>query len=249
MVNKTARRKFIKKILGSFTLAAMPFPFFGMKPLKKAERVSSSFEYHTINHFLIHQKMRIAYILFDDLTLLDFIGIYDPLSRIKSQKHLSDFEWDLCALKPSIKDSFGLEVAIDKVKPDLSSYDMIIIPGGFGTRSLQSDLEFVQWIEGAQKVPYKVSICTGSLLLGAAGLLTDKTATTHFNEYEALKQYGCQVVPQRIVDDANVITAGAVASSLDLGLYLCEKLVGPEKAEEIRKSMDYTPGKYTIIEK
>lgn len=191
--------------------------------------------------------MRIAYILFDGITLLDFIGIYDPLSRIKSKKYLNDFDWDLCSTKEAIQDSFGLEVSIDKVKPDLSNYDMIIVPGGFGTRTLQTNSEFIDWLKIAREVPYKVSICSGSLLLGAAGFLQNRTATTHFNEYKSLESYCGKVVKNRVVDDNDVITAGAVASSLDLGLYLCEKLVGIEKTEAIRKSMDYFPTSFEVL--
>jgi cyclohexyl-isocyanide hydratase len=82
--------------------------------------------------------------------------------------------------------------------------------------------------------------------LGSAGFLKNKTATTNFNEYKTLENYCDDVVKYRIVDDGNVITAGAVASSLDLGLYLCEKLVGSEKTKEIRKSMDYIPSQFEI---
>ncbi len=192
------------------------------------------------------KPMRIAYVLFDGITLLDFVGIYDPLSRIKSKKYIEDFSWDLCGVADSIQDGFGLKVALDKVKPDLSAYDMVIIPGGFSTRNLQFDDEFIDWIKTAKNVTYKVSVCTGSLLLGAAGFLKNKTATTNFNEYKTLEFYCDDVVKYRIVDDGNVITAGAVASSLDLGLYLCEKLLGSEKTEEIRKSMDYIPSQFEI---
>ena len=192
------------------------------------------------------KPMRIAYILFDGITLLDFVGIYDPLSRIKSKKFIEDFSWDLCGVADSIQDGFGLKVVMDKIKPDLSAYDMVIIPGGFGTRKLQFDDEFIDWIKTAKNVTYKVSVCTGSLLLGSAGFLKNKTATTNFNEYKTLENYCDNVVKYRIVDDGNVITAGAVASSLDLGLYLCEKLVGGEKTEEIRKSMDYIPSQFEI---
>ena len=186
--------------------------------------------------------MKIAYLLFDGITTLDFIGIYDPVSRIKSQKMLPDISWDLCALKPEIKDGFGLGIKIDKVEPNLADYDMIIVPGGFGTRPLQTDEVFINWLKTAQNVPYKVSVCTGSLLLGAAGFLKQKMATTNYKEYGALKKYCKEVCSERIVQDGKMITAGAVASSLDLGLYICEMLVGPEKTEEIRKSMDYHPG-------
>ncbi|AXT53908.1 DJ-1/PfpI family protein [Aquimarina sp. BL5] len=190
--------------------------------------------------------MRIAYILFDEITLLDFIGIYDPIKNIKTKKHIEHLDWDLCATNTTIKDSFGLEIVVDKIKPDLSDYDMVIVPGGFGTRALQYDKEFIDWLQTANGVKYLVSICTGSLLLGAAGFLKGKMATTNFNEYQSLEKYCDTVLDSRIVDDNNVITAGAVASSLDLGLYICKKLIGDEKAEDIRKVMDYHPKEFKI---
>ncbi len=183
--------------------------------------------------------MKAAYILFNGITLLDFIGVYDPLSRLQSQKHLPDFSWDTCALTPKVTDSFGLSIAVDLVQPDLSGYDLIIVPGGFGTRALQKNTAFISWLQTAAKVPLKTSVCTGALLLGASGFLNDHRATTHFNEYDALGAYCKEVVREELVDDGAVITAGAVASSLTLGLYLCEKLVGKEKAEVVRKSMAY----------
>ena len=97
----------------------------------------------------------------------------------------------------------------------------------------------MSWIKTAEKVKYKISICTGSLILGAAGFLKEKKATTHFDEYETLKPYCKEVLKERIVDDGNVITAGAVSSSLDLGLYLCHKWAGEDAKQEVRKRMDY----------
>ena len=183
--------------------------------------------------------MKIAYILYDGITYLDFIGIYDPLSRLKMMNYIPDLTWDICANKAQIKDSFGLTTLCDKVLNDLSDYDIIIIPGGFGTRQLQTDESFISWLKTAERVPHKLSVCSGSLLLGAAGFLKGKKATTHFDEYETLKPYCKTVLKKRIVEDGCVITAGAVSTSLDLGLYMCEKLAGKEASEAIRKRMDY----------
>lgn len=183
--------------------------------------------------------MKAAYILFNGITLLDFIGIYDPLSRLQSQGHLPGFSWDTCAFTPTITDSFGLEMKVDKVCPDLSGYDLIIVPGGFGTRLLQDNPAFISWLKTAANVPLKTSICTGALLLGAAGFLEGHRATTHFDEYDALTPYCAEVAREELVDDGAVITAGAVASSLTLGVYLCEKFVGAEKTATIRRSMAY----------
>jgi transcriptional regulator GlxA family with amidase domain len=184
-------------------------------------------------------SMKLAYIIFDGITWLDLIGIYDPISRLKSMKYLPELEWDICANTSNSRDPFGLTVIPDKVSPSLSSYDAIIVPGGHGTRELQSDASFLNWIKTSSPTALKISVCTGSLILGGAGFLKDKSATTNFAEYEALKPYCRQVSKERIVQDGNVITAGAVSASIDLGLYLCNSWSGPEAMAEIRKRMDY----------
>jgi cyclohexyl-isocyanide hydratase len=183
--------------------------------------------------------MRIAFILYNGITTLDFIGIYDPVSRLRSMGFLPELSWQLCALHPSIKDHFGLEITVDAIRPDLGGYDAIVIPGGFGSRVLQADGDFIEWLQTAGKDTLKVSICTGSLLLGAAGFLNGRKATTHFAEYQHLASYAKEVLQERIVEDGNVVTAGAVAASLDLGLYLCEKWAGKRAKDQIAKSMNY----------
>src|SRR3954454_10347770 len=109
--------------------------------------------------------MKLAYIIFDKITWLDFIGIYDPLSRLQSMKYLPDLSWDICACSTSARDNFGLEIPATKMQSSLATYDAIIVPGGTGTRQLQFDKDFIAWIQTAQEVKYKISICTGSLLL------------------------------------------------------------------------------------
>ncbi len=183
--------------------------------------------------------MKIAYILYDGVTLLDFIGLYDPISRLQSMKFIPQLRWDICSTQPVIKDSFGLAMQCNRVNNDLSDYDLLFIPGGFGTRPLQEDPNFIKWLQTGKNIPLKSSVCTGSLLLGAAGFLEGKKATTHFDNYRELEPYCKEVIKERIVEDGDVITAGAVASSLDLGIFLCQKFVGKEKTEQIRQRMDY----------
>ena len=185
--------------------------------------------------------MKIAYILFDGITLLDFIGIYDPITRLKYHDFIPDLEWHTCSFTKNPKDSFGLTIPTDKVKKSLKDYDMIIIPGGYGTRDLENNPAFIKWLQTAKSTSYKVSICTGSLLLGAAGFLKGRKATTHFDEYENLAPYCALVEEARIVEDHNIITAGAVASSIDLGLYLCEKFAGSKATKIIQQRMNYRP--------
>lgn len=182
--------------------------------------------------------MRIAFIVFDGITLLDFIGVYDPVSRLRSIQFLPNLQWNICTMKPEVKDPFGFVLKADKVANELSSYDAVIVPGGSGTRLLQTDKVFLKWLRTAKSVPLKCSVCTGSLLLGAAGFLENKRVTTHYGEYDTLARYGCTVVKDKIVDDGNIITAGAVSASLQLGLYLTKKWGGAEAEQSIRKWLD-----------
>jgi transcriptional regulator GlxA family with amidase domain len=183
--------------------------------------------------------MKIAYIIFDGITWLDVIGVYDPISRLKSMQYLPDLSWDICSFTNIVTDNFGLEIKPNKIQNMLADYDTVIIPGGHGTRELQYNTDFLNWIKTSEKARYKISICTGSLILGAAGFLTGKKATTNFLEYAALQPYCKEVSKDRIVDDNDIITAGAVSASIDLGLYLCKKWAGQEAQNEIRKRMDY----------
>lgn len=186
--------------------------------------------------------MKIAFIIFNRMTALDFVGFYDPLTRLKTMNFLPDLEWDICAYSPEVADDRGLFFTPTKVAASLQGYDLLLVPGGFGTRSLQNDKGFIEWLQTAANCPLKTSVCTGSLLLGAAGYLTGKKATTHPNAFQELEKYCAEVVNARIVNEGTVITARGVTSALDLGLYLCEKLAGHEVKERIRRQMDYPFG-------
>lgn len=181
--------------------------------------------------------MKIGIIIYQDLTLLDLVGFTDAVNRLKVMQYLPGLELVYCAITPDLTDNFGFRLQADLVKPDLSSFDFLFIPGGFGTRKLIHDSEFIQWIQTARPVNWKISVCTGSLILGAAGFLDGKKATTHFDEYELLHQYTSEVIEADIVEDQNVITGGAVATSIILGLHVCKKLAGSEAAVQIAKRM------------
>lgn len=183
--------------------------------------------------------MKIAYIIFNGITWLDLIGVYEPVSKLKSRNYLPDLDWDICSHTETAEDIFGLSMKATKIKSPFNNYDAIIVPGGIGTRQLQYDPQFLDWIRTGADCKYKISICTGSLILGAAGFLKDKKATTNFQEYEALKPYCLEVLTERIVHDQNTITAGAVSSSIDLGLYLCRLWAGVEAEQDIRRRIDY----------
>lgn len=183
--------------------------------------------------------MKAAFVMFNRMTSLDFIGFYDPVTRLKSMKIIDDFEWRICSKTPQVTDDRGLRMAADVVDEPLDSYDMLIVPGGHGTRSLQYDRAFIDWLKTAQATPLKVSVCTGALLLGAAGFLRGRRATTHPSAYQELEPYCREVVKERVVDEGDIITARGVSSSLDMGLHLVQRLAGAEARDRVATQMDY----------
>jgi len=183
--------------------------------------------------------VKIAYVLFDGMTTLDFAGFYDAVSWLKILNAKENVTWELCADNGEITDDRGMTIKVGQVRPDLSGYDLVFVPGGLATRQLQYDAEFVAWIRSARDVPYIVSVCTGGLLLGAAGLLEGKRATTNPSAYDLLSPYCGEVVKARIVRDGNTFTGGGVSASIDLGLYLVESLTDAAVASKVQALMDY----------
>ena len=123
-------------------------------------------------------RLRIAFVILEGMVTLDFLGVYDPISRIKTMGFRDDVEWDICALAEEITDSTSqLTIKTNVVKPDLSSYDMFIVPGGRGVNQARENPEFMDWIKAGRSARYKVGVCNGTLLLGEAGFLIGRKAT------------------------------------------------------------------------
>ena len=186
--------------------------------------------------------MKIGFIIYHGMTALDFICVYDPLTRLKIMGFMPQLQWDICSYSSEVRDRTGLGFMPTRVGGSLQEYDMIIVPGELGSRNLTDDADFIGWLKTGKPCRLKASVCTGSLLLGAAGFLKRKKATTHPGTFDDLRKFCSLAVDERIVDEGDVITARGVTSSIDLGLYLCEKLVGPEAKEQIRQQMDYQYG-------
>src|SRR5262249_47476926 len=147
--------------------------------------------------------------------------------------------WRICACAAEVMDDRGLRIKADCVTESSAGYDMIVVPGGLGARALMRDESFLGWLRTSEPCPLKVSVCTGALLLGAAGFLKNKRATTHPSAFAELEPFCGTVLDERIVDEGDVITAGGVTSGIDLGLYLVEKLAGRLARNRIAKQMDY----------
>ena len=123
--------------------------------------------------------MRIALVAFEGMTLLDLIGFYDPAIRLSTMGFSDELEWDMCAATATTRDQNGLQILPTMIARPLTGYDVLYVPGGFSTRTLMEDGSFLEWLRTAREAPLKISVCTGSLLLGAAGFLAGKVATTH----------------------------------------------------------------------
>ena len=182
--------------------------------------------------------MNVGFVVYDGMTALDFVGAFDPVTRLATMDFRDDLTWDVCARQPVVTATGNLRFEVDCVDEPLGEYDLIIVPGGFVTRDLATDDEYVEWIRTAENCDWKASVCTGSLLLGEAGFLDGRQATTHPMAYDDLEAY-CKVIDERVVEDGDTITARGVTSALDLGLYLVEKFEGRETREQIQVQMDY----------
>lgn len=183
--------------------------------------------------------MNIAFVVFDGMTTLDFLGAFDALTRLKTMGFRDDIDWRICARTPAVQDGAGLILHAQYVDRPLTGFDLLLVPGGFATRHLEQDESFLDWLRTAESVPRIASVCTGSLLLGAAGFLRGRTATTHPSAFDDLARYCARVSHDRIVEDGPITTARGVTSSIDLGLHLVGQFAGPEIRERIRQQMDY----------
>jgi cyclohexyl-isocyanide hydratase len=178
---------------------------------------------------------QIAYLLFPGMTLLDFAGVYDALRRTGARQRF-------IGTVGQFRDESGFSVVADAVYEALDDCDLLVVPGGLGTRSLRSDERLVAYLRSWGATRPIASVCTGSLLIGAAGHLEGLRATTHHTAFELLRPYCREVVAERVVDEGRVVTAGGVTSALDLGLHLVGKFWGEQARERIASLMEWRPG-------
>ncbi|TYP72479.1 DJ-1/PfpI family protein [Paenibacillus methanolicus] len=183
--------------------------------------------------------MKIAFVLFDGMTTLDFSGFFDAMTQLNRVPGTGGVSWRFCALTERIVDDRGLAMQANAVAGDLTDFDLVFVPGGMATRQLRHDETFLAWLRTAEGVPWKASVCTGALLMGAAGWLNGKRATTNKSAYELLAPYCSEVVRERYVRDDRVFTGGGVSASIDLGLFVAESLYGTAAAKEVGRLMDY----------
>lgn len=184
--------------------------------------------------------MKIAVALFDRLTALDGIGPYEVLQRLPDATITFVAE-----RKGEFRTENGfLGLTADATFDEMTEPDVIVVPGGVGTRALMEDHPILDWVREAHKTSqWTTSVCTGSHVLAAAGLLNGLTATSHWSVMDTLAEYGATPTGQRVVEhlDERIITAAGVSSGIDMALRLSELLVDDVAAKAMQLMVEYDP--------
>jgi transcriptional regulator GlxA family with amidase domain len=183
--------------------------------------------------------MQVAIGLYDGFTALDFVGPYQVLANRPGTEIV------LCAAEAgTVPDDTGiLRLQVDATFADVPTPDILLVPGGFVTRQIAADGHpIVDWVRTAHEATtWTTSVCTGALVLGAAGVLDGLPATTHWIAYETLASYGARPTEQRVVESGKVVTAAGVSAGIDLALALVGRIDGPEVAMAIQLGIEYDP--------
>lgn len=186
------------------------------------------------------QAMRIAFFLYEGLTALDIIGPHDVLSRLPEAEAISVGK----STGPFMADTGALGLTATHTIDQIDAVDVLVVPGGLeGTFAAAADPETTDWVRTvAEHATWTTSVCTGSLILGAAGALDGKRATTHWAALDALAAYGATPVDdERVVFDGDVVTAAGVSSGIDMALTLAARLTDDDFAKALQLAIEYDP--------
>jgi len=182
--------------------------------------------------------VNIAIPIFDRITALDAVGPYEVLSRLPGAKvHFLG-----ASTGPKRTENEMLALSADGLLEELPDPEVIVVPGGLGTRALMHDESMLAWLRRAhESSQWTTSVCTGSLLLAAAGILDGLEVTTHWLSLELLARYGATPVSRRVVEQGKVITAAGVSSGIDMALTLAARIAGEQVAQAIQLGIEYDP--------
>ncbi|MFJ9868127.1 DJ-1/PfpI family protein [Streptomyces sp. NPDC101165] len=182
--------------------------------------------------------MHIALLVHDRFTALDIVGPYEVLS------HLPDARVDFVAEQPGpVRTDTGfLAVTADKALHEVPNPDIVVVPGGPGTFDQLKNQALLDWLRAVDATStWTTSVCSGSLLLGAAGLLRGRRATSHWLALDLLKEFGAEPTGERVVTDGKYVTAAGVSSGIDMGLTLVGRIAGDEHAQAVQLLIEYDP--------
>lgn len=182
--------------------------------------------------------MRIAFLFYEGMTALDAIGPHEVLWR------LPNVEIVRVAQKTEPIDTYsaGLIMNADYGIADISHADVLVVPGGAAATTLRQYPDVLAWIRDIHRTTkWTTSVCTGSLILGAAGVLKGLHATTHWAAFDRLQEWGAIPTHGRVVEDGKVITAAGVSAGIDMGLTLAARIAGDKVAESLQLAIEYDP--------
>ena len=182
--------------------------------------------------------MDIVIPIFPDFTALDAVGPYEVL------RHLPDAKVVFAAAERGLvrTDSTFIGLQADAAFGEIHAADVLVVPGGWGTRAAMRDEALLAWVRRIHTTTrYTTSVCTGSLILGGAGLLAGLDATTHWAQTKLLESTGARYTEQRVVQQGKIITAAGVSSGIDMALNLAAQIAGDDVAKSIQLMIEYDP--------
>ncbi|MFF3333124.1 DJ-1/PfpI family protein [Streptomyces sp. NPDC002888] len=182
--------------------------------------------------------MQIAIVLFDRFTALDAVGPYETLGRLPGAETVFVAE----ETGPVRTDTGALAITADKTLAEVPSPDIVVVPGGPGQMPQMENEALLEWLRTADATStWTTSVCTGSLLLAAAGLLKGRRATSHWLALDHLAGFGAESTGERVVLDGKYVTAAGVSSGIDMGLTLLGRIAGDEHAQAVQLLTEYDP--------
>ncbi|BCK67147.1 glutamine amidotransferase [Streptomyces libani subsp. rufus] len=182
--------------------------------------------------------MQLAILLYDRFTTLDAVGPYETLSRLPGAEAVFVGE----RTGPYRNDLGSLGLAADATLDEVAAPDILVVPGGPGQLAHMTDGPLHEWIRAVDAhTTWTTSVCTGSLILAAAGLLTGRRATSHWLALDQLPALGAEPTGERVVFDGKYVTAAGVSSGIDMGLTLAGRIAGDTVAQTIQLGIEYDP--------
>jgi len=204
------------------------------------------------------KKINVGIFIFDEVEVLDFAGPFEVFSRTRLLKGAESRRsndsapfnpFTVSIDKKSLTATGGLKIIADYTFNNFPKIDILIVPGGYGTRTLLNNEILLKWIKAvSDKANITASVCTGSLLLAKAGLLEGKRATTHWGAIEALKSISkdIQVITERRVVNDEIITSAGVSSGIDMAFMIVENLYGEEVSSDTAKYIEFHRSKENV---
>jgi len=181
--------------------------------------------------------MKFAFLLYEGMTAMDLVGPHEILSRLPGAE-----SYRVGLNKGSVRTDSGIELLVDSTLSEMTEADILLIPGAGTATTLGAFPEILEWVRLIhQKSVWTTSVCTGSLILGAAGVLKGKRATSHWAAIERLEKWGAVPVKERVVEDGKILTAAGVSAGIDMALTLASKLCSDQVAQAMQLAIEYDP--------